>query len=378
MRRVWSIAATAPAAPLMRDNSVVCVNFHLRLDATGHTRQSLLATGSDLAPWLATTSSIRSRWAGELALFAGDKMAVGDLLLLWVAGEPDLLFAIVTGRYEPYSGVGPEQPHARPIEVIGFVPRSEAERAGSRGLPRGLTLRYDDLEDEVVTRLTTLAGEERRQPGLKATSRGTEAGRWIWPLGAISAGRGPTPDWDTDALDGLPLPRCPKPARQCANHTPYRYLHRLHIDSHSDGHDLLIIAFNPNCPDDESSPTFGNGRRFAEANGARSCTYVNVLPIRHPSRTTLDATKIAPSHLDDNLAVIRKAAGDASAIVIAWGSAQAHPASRSLIRSQQRAIDQIALDQVAAGGCTAWRARYHPQIWLTGPVLEELAATRPG
>src|SRR3954453_19335513 len=115
---------------------------------------------------------------------------------------------------------------------------------------------------------------------------------------------------------------CEKPWNGCdadgvLRHTAFRHLYRLRLENPvDDGHDVLVIAFNPNCPDDTSSATFRYIERLAAHLGGRTVTVVNPVPRRSASPDLLDLRDVPAERLQLNRAVVERAVMDASVVVV--------------------------------------------------------------
>jgi hypothetical protein len=133
------------------------------------------------------------------------------------------------------------------------------------------------------------------------------------------------------------------------------------IAGSADGHDLAVVALNPNCPDDLLSATFGNVARLAEANRARTLTVVNVVPRRSNKPDDLDLGEIPEARWRLNRELVSRVLDDASAIVLAWGV--------SAEKLHHRVCEEIAwvrsqvVARVESEQCIAYQTK-HPAIWV--------------
>lgn len=338
----------AGGQPWARTAGRVAVDCHARGTAAGRTADELdtLRLGGNRGH------------AEALHAFAS-LIRPGHLVLGVVSKVEDVLVGTVTGDYRHEPGLRPDEPHTLAVEWGTRTSRRELRSRGT-GLP-GWPVRAVARLDPDPEALAVLAAHAAAPADQVARSR--------------SLSRSPAPtDPGPPALADLPgaprrlgrpadwtdhgPPRTPCPPASPALASRHRYVMPVCFAAAAGGPNLLVIAANPSCPDDEG--TFVRQvRNLAEAWGAASCGVVNLV-----TRRTLSVPLLAHVAPDDLVGprqrpTLHRALRQADVVVLAHGgtpaparsaAALAHAAERDHLYARlheltaRRALVVVSID----------------------------------
>lgn len=194
----------------------------------------------------------------------------------------------------------------------------------------------------------------------RRSGRGFEGRPWL--PAAAPVGRGPfvVPDIPQE-------PRIPCGNPRCLAHTEHRYRHDI-VDLAADpaGHDLVVVAFNPHCPDTIGSPTFRHITNLAAALRVRTAVVVNLCSLRSGEPSDLDATSIPSAGWEQNRAHVDRALADATLVITAWGTTTAARTGNGRIAEERRHIEAELRVGISAARLQVGRIGpgWHPSVWV--------------
>jgi hypothetical protein len=377
------------------EHDVVAVNFQTRFDVSLCSAEQIAADDRHTAEWGPARAATRTRWARELALFAGydagadvSVMAVGDAVLTTTRPQAPIYVGVVSGRYEYRPDLLVDHPHVRPIRWSGALRYQDFEGAGSPipGIAVPALGRLH-LTEEALTLVETALGAPKASltPDVGQRVARTQLPAQTPPIHPASvppatARPGSAPSWRVQADDEAERVPCEKIVNKCDvpgryRHTLYRFLYRAEPPTvREDGHDLLVVAFNPNCPDDTSSATFRYIAGLAEEIGTRTITVTNIAPRRCARPADLDLRIVPTNVWDTNRQIIDRGIADATVVVAGWGQSRAHHHSQPFIERERLWLLQRLNEERLGRGLVALQfgdRAAHPRRW--GQLVSQTA-----
>lgn len=287
----------------------LAVNFHVRRDVRA-------STINEIAALVAEPYRRRAhKYARELDLFRSSQ--TGTRVVTVLPGKRRLMFGTLTGSYIYDSQLMADHPHTRAIAW------DAAATHGAVGVAwRFSNVAWLDPSAEIASGLLA--------DGVARRTSVSESNRLSLPPTHTAVGWRPEPpplarasvSWPPrDEPQALTVEVEPCSRSGCGpTHSCHRFWLPVDLlEDRDEGHDLLVVGFNPTCPDAGNAPTLANIRWFAEHVGARSVCIVNLLSRRSSSRGALpNAGLVQHSH---NVGVIATAVRRASLVLAGWGSA---------------------------------------------------------